>query len=78
MFFAANAGAPLGRSGKDRSNVVWRLSVDEAVKIAGNAVLDAEGDYVGGNVTLVEVPNAGNVLENVNGGESDLSATQLV
>ncbi|KAI5448822.1 hypothetical protein NCC49_006343 [Naganishia albida] len=68
VFFAANAGAPLGRSGKDRSNVVWRLSVDEAVKIAGNAVLDAEGDYVGGNVTLVEVPNAGNVLENVNGG----------
>ncbi|KAJ9091906.1 hypothetical protein QFC20_007515 [Naganishia adeliensis] len=68
LFFAANAGAPLGRSGKDRSNVVWRMSVDEAVEVARDVALDGEGDYVGGNVTLVEVPNEGNVLENVNGG----------
>lgn len=45
------------------------MSVDEAVEVARDVTLDGEGDYVGGNVTLVEVPNEGNVLENVNGGE---------
>jgi hypothetical protein len=50
------------------------MSVDEAVELAGKAKLTPEGDYVGGNTTLVEVPNEGNVLENVNGGESDCAS----
>lgn len=48
--------------------------MDEAVELAGKATLNPEGDYVGGNATLVEVPNERNVLENVNGGESDCAS----
>lgn len=69
LFFAANAGAPLGRSGLNQSNVVWRLDIGEAVALTGNATLNDQGDWVGGNVTLQKIPNEGNVLENVNGGE---------
>ncbi|KAJ9118373.1 hypothetical protein QFC24_006202 [Naganishia onofrii] len=68
LFFAANAGAPLGRSGLDQSNVVWRMDIGEATSLVANAKLNAEGDYVGGNVTLEAVPNTDHQLENVNGG----------
>ncbi|KAJ9093173.1 hypothetical protein QFC21_006490 [Naganishia friedmannii] len=67
LFFAANAGAPLGRSGLNQSNVVWRMDIGEAASLVANATLTAEGDYVGGNVTLEAVPNTDNQLENVNG-----------
>ncbi|KAJ9111023.1 hypothetical protein QFC22_006619 [Naganishia vaughanmartiniae] len=68
LFFAANAGAPLGRSGLNQSNVVWRMDIGQAVSLVGNATLNAEGDYVGGNVTLQAVLNTDHQLENVNGG----------
>jgi hypothetical protein len=45
------------------------MDIGEAVALTGNATLNEEGDRVGGNVTLQAVPNEGNVLENVNGGQ---------
>jgi gluconolactonase len=67
IFFAANAGGPLGFSGLNSTNHVFRLNVTEAQEVASNATLNAVGDYVGGNVTLQQLPTTN--LENVNGGE---------
>lgn len=67
IFFAANAGGPLGFSGLNSTNHVFRLNITEAQQVARNSTLTADGDYVGGNVTLQQLPITN--LENVNGGQ---------
>ncbi|KAJ9127381.1 hypothetical protein QFC24_000788 [Naganishia onofrii] len=67
LFFAANAGGPKGFSGLNSTNRVFRMNVTEAERAASTATLNADdGDYVGGNVTLHQIPSVN--LENVNGG----------
>jgi hypothetical protein len=43
------------------------MDIGEATSLVANAKLNAEGDYVGGNVTLEAVSNTDHQLENVNG-----------
>ncbi|KAJ9096465.1 hypothetical protein QFC21_005287 [Naganishia friedmannii] len=66
LFFAANAGGPKGFSGLNSTNRVFRMNVTEAERAASTATLNDDGDYVGANVTLHQIPTAN--LENVNGG----------
>jgi hypothetical protein len=74
FFFCSNAGAPLGFSGLNNSNRVFKISLDETENyLRGEIYLDEEtGDWKAGNATLVEISGEDGTegrLVNVNGGE---------
>jgi gluconolactonase len=73
FFYCSNAGAPLGFSGSENSNSVYRFSLAEAEELlaSDNVFLDDRGDWVGGNVSVqvISGPDGRDgELENVNGG----------
>ncbi|KAH8079386.1 hypothetical protein HD553DRAFT_135773 [Filobasidium floriforme] len=76
FFFCSNAGAPLGFSGAENSNRVFKISLDEVESSLSNkegqVYLDeTTGDWKAGNATLVEISGEDGTegrLVNVNGG----------
>ena len=73
FFYCSNAGAPLGFSGLDNSNSVYRFSLAEVEDLlASDSVgLDERGDWVVGNVSVQVISGPEGregELENVNGG----------